>query len=390
MGISLLCLNQGLVQYPCVKKKLPMNVIQQLIHGERAFYRTPDYTENTRADFRSTKALEPPIYTHNTESKVWRVAKQIFSILIFPIGLYQLAHSLAGKFALLPAATPQLMGLEGNYPQLCRQGVNLSEEWKYKRISIEIDGYTIDATIMGKASTFGNGRWVLDSNGNGEFAEQKLRYRGFKQIVADFNANAIVFNYPGVGASTGMPNRAAMTKAYQAILNFLEDQENGIGASEIIGYGHSIGGGVQGDALLDHRLKSDVKYCFVKSRSFSNLSAVAEERTGSKLLAFLLRFFGWNLSSTASSMRLQAPEVILQTANTYYDCENMEGQPGCIRHDGIIAPEASHANALMRQNRAFAAEKVFLGIRAGHNDSLPNRRLLVSHVNRLLHAKIEE
>ena len=106
--------------------------------------------------------------------------------------------------------------------------------------------------------------------------------------------NAIVFNYPGVGASSGLPNRQAMAKTYRAMLNFLEDRTNGIGATEIIGYGHSIGGGVQGDALKTHELKKDVKYVFVKSRTFSDLSTTASLLMA-KPFGFLVKILGCNI-----------------------------------------------------------------------------------------------
>ena len=54
------------------------------------------------------------------------------------------------------------MGKAANYAENLRAQANLNGVWKYKRLTIEVDGYQIDATIMGKPNTLGNGRtWTL-------------------------------------------------------------------------------------------------------------------------------------------------------------------------------------------------------------------------------------
>ncbi len=354
---------------------------KDILNGNKAFYNQPDYLDVTRRDFAQNKSL-PVNYTWNTENKIIRIAKQIFSIIIFPIGIYQLLHALAGKVALLPASSPSLMGYPENHANDSRSNISLDGEWKYKRITVEVDGYKIDATIVGKASTLNNGRWMLASNGNGEFYEDKLSYsHDFKQILSEVNGNAIVFNYPGVGASSGLPNRQAMAKAYRAMLNLLEDQKNGIGAKEIIGYGHSIGGGVQGDALKTHALKKDVKYVFVKSRTFSDLSTTASILT-SKPLGFLVKMLGWNMDSVESSKKLQAPEIIMQTAKVKgYEELNDSSK---IIGDGVIPANASLAKALLEDNKCPKQNKVFIGMQERHNDGLNDPSFLVKKIEALL------
>ena len=85
-------------------------------------------------------------------------------------------HALAGRVALLPASTLKLLRITpADYAQQLRSHVDPESTWQYKRFSILVDGNVVDAAIIGKASTFGNGRWVLASNGNGEFYEEKLQ-----------------------------------------------------------------------------------------------------------------------------------------------------------------------------------------------------------------------
>jgi hypothetical protein len=355
---------------------------KDILNGDQAFYNQPDYLDATRRDLAQNEPL-PVNYTWNTENKIFRIAKQIFSIIIFPIGIYKLLHALAGNVALLPASCPSLMGYPENHANDSRSNISLHGEWKYKRITVEVDGYKIDATIVGKASTLNNGRWMLASIGNGEFYEDKLSYsHDFKKILSEVNGNAIVFNYPGVGASSGLPNRQAMAKAYRAMLNLLEDQKNGIGAKEIIGYGHSIGGGVQGDALKTHELKKDVKYVFVKSRTFSDLSTTASMLTN-KPLGFLVKMLGWNMDSVESSKKLQAPEIIMQRANVKCGYEELNDSSKIIG-DGIIPANASLAKALLEDNKCPKQNKVFIGMQEQHNDELKDPSFLAKKIEAFL------
>lgn len=345
---------------------------KQLLSGKHAFYNAPDFYEKGKAELSSSEPVKP-VYKTEIENKVWRVVKDILAVLFLPYGIYRLTHMLAAKVAFLPASTPALMGITQEDLNAERKNALNDHQWKVKRISIEVDGYTIDAAIMGKASTLGNGRWMLASNGNGEFYEHKLQDWSFKHILSEVESNAIIFNYPGVGSSSGMPSKSAMTKAYQAVLRFLEDQNEGIGAKEIIGYGHSIGGGAQGEALLTHELKEDIKYVFVKSRTFSDLSTVASEMLGSPLIGFLVKVFGWNMSSVESSKGLKAPEIIMQAAahawrSATYITDLTEA-PDSIVHDGVISAEASLAKKLLEDGKEYP-NKYFMGIMEDHNSGL--------------------
>ena len=352
---------------------------KDVLNGRNAFYNQPNYLDVTQRDFAQNKPL-PVNYTWNTENKLTRIAKQVLSIIIFPIVIHKLLHALIGKVVLLPASSPILMGYSENHANDSRSNISLDGEWKYKRITVEVDGYKIDAMIVGKESTLNNGRWVLASNGNGEFYEDKLSNSySFKQILSDVRGNAIVFNYPGVGASSGLPNRQAMAKAYLAMLAFLEDREKGIGAKEIIGYGHSIGGGVQGDALKTHKLKEDVRYVFVKSRTFSDLSTAASILTN-RLSGFLVKMLGWNMDPVESSKKLRAPEIIMQTAKVSWyeelrDCSK-------IIYDDVIPAEASLAKALLKVRGL--QNKVFIGMHERHNDELFDPSFLARKIEALL------
>ncbi|EFB41568.1 hypothetical protein pah_c028o015 [Parachlamydia acanthamoebae str. Hall's coccus] len=354
---------------------------KDLLKGKKAFYKRPDYVETTKQDFSQNPSLQVS-YTWNSESRVIRIAKKIFAIIIFPIGIHKLLHSLAGKIFLLPSSTPVIIGYPENYADQVRSNISLHSEWRYKRIAIQVDGYKIDATIVGKTSTLSNGRWVLESLGNGQFCEEELMEEStFKKILTSLHGNGLVFNYPGVGSSTGLPSRKAMAKAYRAMLNFLEDQKIGIGAKEIIGYGHSIGGGSQSDALKKHPLKKDIKYVFVKSRSFSTLYRTAIHVTY-RPLAFLVKILGWNMNSSKVSEKLQAPEIILQTAKvaSYEEIKNSSK----IIDDGIITAKASLAKKLLDDEKCAKRNKIFIGIPDDHFAELSDPTFLATRIESLL------
>ncbi|WP_284452673.1 hypothetical protein [Parachlamydia acanthamoebae] len=172
-----------------------------------------------------------------------------------------------------------------------------------------------------------------------------------------------------------------MAKAYRAMLNFLEDQKIGIGAKEIIGYGHSIGGGSQSDALKKHPLKKDIKYVFVKSRSFSTLYRTAIHVTY-RPLAFLVKILGWNMNSSKVSEKLQAPEIILQTAKvaSYEEIKNSSK----IIDDGIITAKASLAKKLLDDEKCAKRNKIFIGIPDDHCAELSDPTFLATRIESLL------
>lgn len=326
---------------------MPCTFNPSMFHGQNAFYKTSTPAQ-AKSELSSTKALKP-IYECRLENRVWRIVKLIFAIICFPIGLCQLFHRLAGKVAVL-SSTPMFTRVTAE--ELVELRLKTSDEhpgWEFKRIAIQVDGYTIDAMIMGRQSTLANRRWTLYSCGNAAYYEQMLDNPGFKDLLQSTDSNALLFNYPGVGASSGMPSRNGMAKAYRAMLKFLEDQNQGIGAKEVIGLGHSIGGAAQAEALKNHPLKKDVNYVFIKDRTFSNATALVKG-----CLGCLVKVSGWNMDCVNPSLKLKAPEIIVQTEESI--------------GDGIIPENASLGNALMHREKDFVGPKQFIRTKATHNE----------------------
>lgn len=364
-----------------------------LQNNEQGFFNQRNYLTSTRLDFGQKRA--PIVYRYDTESKCSRYAYRFFSIILLPIALFDLLHALVGKIIVASSIKwqhpKQLLDecmLKILSPEQEAQEAQ-DREWVYKRITIAVDGYEIDAMIMGKPSTLNNGKWLLQSNGNDELYEEIIhechfnQKNHFNEMLSSIESNAIFFNYPGVGSSSGMPNRKAMAKAYRAMLTFLEDSKRGIGASTIIGYGFSIGGGVQGEALRTHQLKDGIKYVFIKDRSFSDLSKVVSTLT-CRLLGFLVRVLGWNISSVESSKNLEAPEIIIQSCSRVNNQEcwphdifrNFED----IQDDGVIHHQASLAWHFLK-NEPGRQNQQFLGMPGDHNFQPEHYHELIRSIN---------
>lgn len=345
----------------------------KVLSGSQAFYDQPDYVKTTRTELSSLQA-PPPCYEVTIESRISRIAKVILAILFFPFGLWYLLHKAAG-YLVVPASMDSTIK---NVSILDREYLDLEGPWKYKRLSVAVDDFVVDACLIGRKETLGNGRFVLKGFGNGE--SYRLHDYDFEQFLTLTDGNALVFNIPGVGASTGGVSRGTMAKAYRAMLQFLEDQEKGLGAREIVGWGYSISGAVQAAGLLEHELKEDINYVFIKEKTFACLGDIVKDLMGN-FLGFTVKVLGWNIPVIDSSIQLKAKEIIIQTAAV--DRDRLIDSPELIRDDGIIPASSSLAKELLERNQG-ANEKIVIGTPTRHNEPLVDIALLAGEVKRML------
>jgi hypothetical protein len=321
------------------------------ITGDDAFYKKENYLEQTRADFSSTKCVGEPVYYYETSSKVWRIAKEIFSVLLVLPLIYNIIHGLVGKIIILASFQSQTdISLENS----------IYDYNKYKRFTIDVNGYKIDTLIVGTKETFEKKRWLVANMGNGMHHEDGVNS---EQIAKARSCNAIFFNYPGVGASTGLPNRVAMRDSYRAVLQFIEE----LGAKEIIGYSYATGGGFQADALNGYELKEGVKYVFIKDRTFSSLPDIAGNLVF-RPAKWFLKLMGWNMDSVESSKVLSCGEIVMQKGISK-QCKLINSSDELAKNDGVIIKNASLAKALM-DDPTMLSNKCCLAIPEYHNDQI--------------------
>ncbi|KAF3361677.1 hypothetical protein PHSC3_001800 [Chlamydiales bacterium STE3] len=350
------------------------NNFQRQLWGKDAFFENPDYLETTEAEFKEDHPLQSS-YECNIGHKTTRFANRILPYIFFPIAFKRFLHSLAGYIVLLPAARYSKKDLS-----IERVETDLNDEWKYKRLSIKCNGNLIDAVILVKKSTASNGRWTIGSFGNGENYESYLSYYRrdyFKEMLSEVESNAILFNFPGVGASAGFPNRDAAIRAYRAVLTFLEDQKEGIGAREIIGFGHSIGAGIQAEAVKRHESKKEIQYVWVKSRTFGSTAHLAKEISG-KAGSLSLRILGWNIDTLDASKNLKDPEIIIQSTRFEEDDYQIFDSAENIMDDGIIGAKSSLAASLLAGGHT--KNKTFIGVPDGHNDALSDPEFIADRI----------
>lgn len=346
--------------------------IKDLLYGPVPFYNQPTYRQTTTQDFAAEKPLPKVIYEWNTESRVMRIAKQILCIIVLPIAICQILHRLIGK-VFIHASSPFILEKLHDFketPLSCKRSVKIDGVWQFLRRTVLVNGTEIDTMLVGRKDTWQNRRWTIVSGGNGEFFETMLtkRHRLFN-LLRRLNSNAILFNYPGVGASCGLPNKQGMIHAYKAILSLVEDK-NHIGATEIIGYGYSfVGAGVQAEALASHKLLEDwyAHYVFIKDRAASSIVDVGSAMTF-KPLGIFAKLFGWDFETAKSSKNLKKPEVILQTASVG-QCERLHDSRKII-FDRIIPPGATLAKVLLDDPSCPKQNKTFFGISEEHDNPL--------------------
>jgi len=212
--------------------------------------------------------------------------------------------------------------------------------------------------ILGKRENLKDRRWMLFSNGHGGLYEHFAcgNLHGILDKIDELGTNILFYNYQGVGASEGHATRDGIVDAHRAMLKFLEDE---VQAKEIIQWGTSLGGGVQGRVMKTHQCKEGVRYVCLKDQTFSKISKVP-----GPFLGFLIRIFGWELSSMSSSSKLEKlerAEIIVQDAKTI-DPE----EPGDINHDGVIPDNGSLAKDLLLRAKNWTHKKFIGRVGAQH------------------------
>ncbi len=358
-----------------------MTSIANILIGSDAFYNKEDYQIAMKKEFSSDK-LQPTVYKYNSKSKVPQFDSDLISQIHKIMHLvYEFFHFLIGKF-ILRSSSPNIIGITKKFLDLQRNQIPEDNAWLYKRVTIEVDDFKIDTIILGKRENFGNGRWVLASNGNGEFYELLLRKKNhdFKQIIDKVHGSGIVFNYPGVSKSEGSAHQETLAKVYLAMLAFLEY----IAAKEIIGYGNSIGGVVQGYALENYDLKTWIKYVFVKRGTFSDLKTIISYLFATPV-GILADKFGWNMGSKNSSRNLKVPEIIIQTAyvNEYQVLNDIQK---ILPSDDVIPRETTLAYDLLSDPLCDKSNKLFIGVPEHHNDEISNAQYLAEAIVQRLNS----
>lgn len=337
------------------------------------FHGKQGYDATTQAEFSRNEAPKTPVYSYKsapstveeqkTEGVFFAFLRKLAMKIILPASLSSVVfltyNKLSNLFSSKTTATvlredalnEEDHGLEGATVDSILEPQQPASSWKYKRISIDVNGTLIDAMIVVKETTAQNGRWMIQTQGNCELYERAISPESLKGgYLEKLQSNGVFFNYQGVGGSQGgTPTPEEMVHAYKAVMKFVEEK---LGAKEIIGHGFSIGGGIQGQALKDFVPKEGVKYAFIAEKTFSKLSKVAESIF--KPLGMAVRKLDCEINGDSISDEALKKTVVVQTGNR----ESFELDDT----DDVIPKEASLAHALEDKNY-----NTLIYTQAGHN-----------------------
>jgi pimeloyl-ACP methyl ester carboxylesterase len=162
---------------------------------------------------------------------------------------------------------------------------------------------TLDARIVGSTNT--KHGWLVYSNANGVCYEHVLDYTHRLGLV--LNKRVCVYNYRGVGRSTGTATNAQdLTQDLLSVMRYLD-------SNQIVLWGHSIGGAVSVLAAAETvRMKENANLVVISDRSFGSLShVVLEKLTEGALGAVLGGFLMSVLTATVAVLLRVAFQVEL-------------------------------------------------------------------------------
>ncbi|CDR34424.1 CPn0927/CPn0928 family alpha/beta hydrolase fold protein [Criblamydia sequanensis] len=351
--------------------------------GNNPFYQEADYESKLKADFNVEKAL-PIAFQESLIHKIGRIAFYIFSIIVFPIGIFNFIHWVGGKF-IVRSSSPTKMGCSADHAYQLRKRFDPKEKWKVKRFSLPIDeaGTKIDVSIVGRIETLANKRWLINCDGNQSFYENTLQQfnkdnisrKDFKRLLKLTDSNAILFNYPDVGASEGS-GRKDLEKAYKTILNFVES-DKGLDAEEVISFHTSLGGGVKAAIVEEHEFKPSKKYVYVENQVFDTLSNAIGDHV-SRLLQPISHLFFWDMDAVKGSKSLKVPEIILQRGDVSQYTEIHDSEK--ILGDGLVSKTNNLAKRLLDDPTVDRTKKKFIATNEDHGKELKEPEFLAKQI----------
>ena len=216
------------------------------------------------------------------------VARKVVSVIIGYCVYHAVLPGILHLNWLVPGALSNLTRSELEIAR--NQAVQALEKSDYivKRVSLYKSGTKFDAYLISHPDTMSNGNWSVHALGNGMALEEVLTDVA-RDNFSD-KCNTLLINGPSVGFSGGWPTRHQLGAGFEAGIQFLEKK---IQAKKVIMKGLSLGGGMMGEAVLNHDFEAGqskgIHYLFVADRTFDTLSAIASAFVGriAKLLFFL-------------------------------------------------------------------------------------------------------
>jgi len=253
---------------------------------------------------------------HSTIDKIARIAWDIFSIIILPIGLMRVFTSAI----IVP-------GIGSDKKKLDTERNNAWDK-NCERYSIEtVDSVKLDTMIYHQDHSvkMQDRKFILFFNGNNGTYESTLP--DLKKLSDQVGASIYCGNYRGVGYSEGTPmNKQDLIMDGDAMMHHLLSL--GVQRKNILIHGWSLGGAVGAEvAALHQNENGSVSFC--SDRSFSSLATLINHISFpviNKIAIGLIHLFNWNLDGFSAYKKInkkmilynEADQVILPKASLAY------------------------------------------------------------------------
>jgi Chlamydia CHLPS protein (DUF818) len=261
----------------------------------------------------------------------------------------KVASTMIGYMA-YPAAASSLISCSGAREKKEKEQIeHLAEEgFIVRKISLHKSGTKYDAVFITRPETIANGNWTINALGNEtimEFVIEKVAKKNFSN-----GCNTLLVNGPSVGLSGGWPTRYQMGAGFEAGLQFLERE---VKAVRIVMHGFSLGGGMMGEAILNHDftegMKRNIRYLSISDRTFGRLSGIAGALT-KPVVKPIFYITGTELDGVGAARKLSAlgvRQIVIQ-----HNSQNGE------RGDGKIPAPVSLAYELRKED--ILKDKTFI------------------------------
>jgi len=378
----------------------------------KAFYNQLDYEQKSREELKASYPPQTPVLIYESGNKWVRLSKDVvfhgsslilvYTIATFclkkisknylappvfpkivvwitiPLTLYNIAYIIAG-WLIHPPSVP--FSFSDSLDE--DREAFFSTERVAKRVSVQANGRLIDTMIFAKKENLENHRrWIIFSNGNCGRYETKKHF--YFDLADKLNANIIFYNYPSTGRSSGwFPNHNAVLASHRAMHALVKK----LGATEIVDFGLSLGGGIQGESLKDFPFEENIKYVFVKRMTFAILSEQVKTmfRPFGLIGGFALPLLNWDYSGAESARTLPHPEIIIQHGESYgvYDINNLPLSDQ-VGHDGLIPASQSYAKVILDDPNCRKDKKIFALVGENHRDYMYGYNKIATLINEQL------
>lgn len=185
---------------------------------------------------------------------------------------------------------------------------------------VKLNGYTCKAGGI-------NNKWLVYFLPNGGTAEDAL-YEA-RTLSYELDVNVLVFNYRGVGGSTGFPSTSEdLVEDGAACLDYLK-KEQGADIGDIYAYGKSLGGGVAAELLAGEGRGAHL----ISDRSFTSLGSAIEKLCPLEIIGKIVRgifeAMGWVLDSISHLKNITGNIFVVSTKNDRIvgECRLCDGVP---------------------------------------------------------------